>query len=145
MQLNSSQPRNLSKIEFDLQSPTKNVSQPVKSPTFQDVYICCGTIPNYAALRHTQDGSLFIQAFVEVLAEYSHAYDFDELMTLVQSKLNVITKQYKVNTFQTISYEKRGVTKKLHINPGFYGTIKRKSNSDIDFDHQCKKFQSSTD
>lgn len=125
-------PQNQSDIETD---PSINsvlaalnaasLAKRAASPTIQDIYICNATIPEHAALRDPKEGSLFIKAFAETVAKYSHKYDLDELMSLVQTKINDIKEQYNLPVFQAMSYEKRGATKKFFLNPGLYETTKR--------------------
>lgn len=125
------EPQNQSNIETDpsINSMSSlNAASNAKRATFpaiQDIYICNATIPEHAALRVPKEGSLFITAFAETVAKYSHKYDLDELMTLVQTKINDIKEQYNLPVFQAMSYEKRGATKKFFLNPGLYETTKR--------------------
>lgn len=117
---------------------SSSTSQCAISATTKDFYICYGTIPNYASLRDSQQGSWFIQAFVQILAMHSHNKEFDDLMRLVQTRLYKIGQENNVLVQQSMSYEKRGSTKKFYLNPGLYGTIKRKASEDPGFDNQKK-------
>lgn len=86
-------------------------------PTIQDFYIIYGTTPNYAAIRDPKKGSWIIQAFVEVLEDNYDYVDFDGLMRRVQDRLRTLSEESGVQIYQTLSCEKRGVTKKFYIAP----------------------------
>lgn len=87
-------------------------------PTIQDVFICYGTVPDYASFRDPKQGTWFIQAFVKTFEEHSHDTEFDGLMKLLQTKLFEISKQHNVH--QTMSRESRGPTKNFFLNTGLY-------------------------
>lgn len=116
--------------------PAQNTPQLV--PTIQDVFVCYATSPNYASLRDPQEGTLLISAFVETFAMHSHNTDLDDLMKLVQTKINRISNEYRVENrlFQTIDFRQLGPTKKFYINPGLYRTRNRALSENSYFDNK---------
>lgn len=118
VQQNNDLPQNTRTIENDpcyKLVATENTSMLI--PTIQDVYIVYGTTPNYASIRDPNKGSWVIQAFVEVVRKHYRFIEFDGLIRRVQNRLKIIAKDRNVQIHQTISYEKRGVTKKFYIIP----------------------------
>lgn len=48
-------------------------------------------IVDHLSLRHTRDGTFFVQEFVKVLAEEAHMYDFQTMLAEVRKWFCLLT------------------------------------------------------
>lgn len=107
-------------------------------PSLQDTFVCYATTAGNVSWRDEQKGDWFTYCFVEALAKHAHNHNFDELMILVQNKLNEISEQYQL--YQSIIIKKRAQNKVLYLNPGLYRAPKRKLLL-VEHEHPLKKIR----
>lgn len=74
-------------VEIDSSAGVVSPVVPRKSPTMADFLIVNSTVPGYASIRHTGNGSWFIQTLVDVLNKNSQGMDLLHMMTLVNQKV----------------------------------------------------------
>ncbi|CAL1544442.1 unnamed protein product [Lymnaea stagnalis] len=67
-----------------------------KTPSDADVFVAMATTPGKTAIRNKVTGTWFIQAVIYIFANYSHMYDLNKLMTLVNKLVcKAMTKEGK--------------------------------------------------
>ncbi|GAU97713.1 hypothetical protein RvY_08963-2 [Ramazzottius varieornatus] len=73
------------------------------------------TVPDHLSLRHTKDGTFFVQEFVKVLAEEAHMYDFQTMLAEVNNRLGQLSHKGEMQTMVFSST----LRKNLFFNPGY--------------------------
>ncbi|XP_039272871.2 caspase-2-like [Styela clava] len=64
---------------------TNNNNIKSKLPTMSDCLVAYATVPGYAAMRNTEQGSWFIQAFIQIVAHHAKDKSLLEIMTMTNN------------------------------------------------------------
>lgn len=88
------------------------------APQLSDVLICYAASPGFKAHRDVDDGSWYIQKFVEMTAEHAHDTSLEEIVKMIQEG----TANYRtINGYsQTANSVNMGFNKALYFNPGIW-------------------------
>lgn len=81
-----------------------------------DVIKCYATTAGFVAHRDVDDGSWYIQSFVDTMAAHAHNTSFEEMLKIIQADIAKL--RTNNNELQTASYVNIGFNKILYFNPG---------------------------
>lgn len=98
-----------------LKRSINNISQ------LSDVIKCYATTAGFVAHRDVEDGSWYIQSFVDIMAEHAHNTSFEEMLKIIQAGIAKL--RTSRGELQTASYVNIGFNKILYFNPGIYTSI----------------------
>lgn len=97
-------------IETNRSSSHLNNAQSI-NVQMSDIIICYATTKGYVAFRDTDEGSWFIQKFVDTMAEYTPIKSFIEILDITNERVSQM--RTELDEFQTPNYEKIGFNKTL--------------------------------
>ncbi|KAM7354920.1 caspase Dronc-like [Cochliomyia hominivorax] len=86
--------------------------------TLSDVMICYATVAGFESHRDVEDGSWYVQKFVDTMAEHACDIPFEEMLKIVQSDISKLRTEN--NELQTANYANIGFNKILYFNPGVF-------------------------
>ncbi|XP_077535257.1 uncharacterized protein LOC144147085 isoform X3 [Haemaphysalis longicornis] len=90
-------------------------AQKMAMPEWSDMYIAYSTIPHYASLRDTQNGTWFISTVFSVFRQHAATAHLEALMRMVAEDMMRI--QDRKGRMQTPNIDTYGWTKLLYFNP----------------------------
>ncbi|XP_023293897.2 caspase Dronc-like [Lucilia cuprina] len=83
-----------------------------------DVIKCYATTAGFVAHRDVENGSWYIQSFVDIMAAHAYNTSFEEMLKIIQAGISKL--RTNNNELQTASYVNIGFNKILYFNPGIY-------------------------
>lgn len=108
-------PNNKTQTESMSTSSRRTINNIVQ---LSDVIKCYATTAGFVAHRNVDDGSWYIQNFVDTIAEHAHDTPFEDMLKIVQS--GIAKMRTERNEVQTASYDNIGFNKILYFNPGVF-------------------------